>query len=157
MSTTFHTTIDTYINPAGTDHLDNVVVLHSAQHSNLNDAVEAVEAKVGVDFSSTTNTLDFITNLVLMTWGQHPLGGYRETTYVTAKPFVDTVIWYTSSLKTIKLVEKTYTYAGAIPVLPSKVTLKLYDGTVANTLKRTIEDTFVYDRVFETSRTRIIT
>jgi hypothetical protein len=92
-----------------------------------------------------------------MTWLQHQDGGYREITYVSGNPpIVSTVIWYTTSAKTIKLVEKIYTY-GSIKILPTVVTLKLYDGTIANVLKRTITDTIIYDRVFETSRSRIIT
>jgi hypothetical protein len=54
------------------------------------------------------------------------------------------------------LVEKTYTY-GSIKILPTVIVLQLYDGTPANVLKRTITDTITYDRVFEISRTRIIT
>jgi hypothetical protein len=157
VATSFPTALDSYINPTGTNHLDDAPVLHSAQHSNINDAVEAIEAKVGIDFSSVTNTLDFITKLLLMTWLQHQDGGYREITYVSGNPpIVSTVIWYTTSAKTIKLVEKIYTY-GSIKILPTVVTLKLYDGTIANVLKRTITDTIIYDRVFETSRSRIIT
>lgn len=156
MATNFPTGLDSYNNPTGTDVLDDVTVLHSAQHSNVNDAVEAVETKIGIDFSSTVNSLDYVTKLVLMTCLQHQSGGYREIAYVTSKPFINTVTWYTNSSKTVKLVEKTYTYTTSV-ILPSKITLRLYDGTVSNILKRTIEDTISYSRVFETSRTRVIT
>lgn len=157
MSTNFPIALDAFTNPSGTDHLDDAPVLHSAQHTNINDAVEALQAKVGIDFSSTQLSLDFIARLLLMTQGNHPNGTYRELVYVPNSPIVDSVVWYTSAAKTIKLVEKVYTYESSVRILPTKVTLKLYDGTVANTLKRTIEDTISYNRVFETSRTRIIT
>jgi len=157
VATSFPTGLDSYINPSGTDHLDDLPVLHHLQHTNKNDAIEAIEAKVGIDFSSVTNSLDFITNLLLMTWLQHPKGGYREYTYVGGQtPIVDTATWYTDGTKAIKLVEKTYTY-GSIKILPTVIVLQLYDGTPANVLKRTITDTITYDRVFEISRTRIIT
>lgn len=156
MATNFPTGLDSYNNPTGTDVLDDVTVLHSAQHSNVNDAVEAVETKIGIDFSSTVNSLDFVTKLILMTYMQHQSGGYREIAYIASKPFINTITWYTNSSKTIKLVEKTYTYTTSV-ILPSKITLRLYDGTVSNTLKRTIEDTISYSTVFETSRTRVIT
>lgn len=157
MSTLFPTALDPFTNPTGANHLNDASVLHSSQHSNLNDSVFALETKVGIDFSSTRNTLDFITNLLLMTQLQHYNGGYREISYVAnTHPIVASVIWYTDSGKTIKLVEKDYTY-GSIKILPIKVTLKLYDGTVSNVLKKTIEDTITYDKVFESSRSRIIT
>jgi hypothetical protein len=156
MATNFPTGLDSYNNPTGTDVLDDVTVLHSAQHSNVNDAVEAVETKIGIDFSSTVNSLDFVTKLILMTYMQHQNGGYREIAYIASKPFINTITWYTNSSKTVKLVEKTYTYTTSV-ILPSKITLRLYDGTVSNTLKRTIEDTISYSTVFETSRTRVIT
>jgi hypothetical protein len=41
--TDFPTSVDTFDNPQTTDNLGSVVVKHSEQHTNLNDAVEAVE------------------------------------------------------------------------------------------------------------------
>lgn len=157
MSTNFPTALDGFTNPTTLNHLDDVPVLHSTQHTNTNDAILALETKLGINFSAVATSLDFITKILLMSVTEHQNGGYRECSYVNNRPpIVNTVIWYTDSGKTIKLVEKEFTY-GSIRVLPTIVTLRLYDGTVANTLKRTITDTIVYDRVFETSRTRIIT
>jgi hypothetical protein len=158
VTTSFPTTLDSFTNPTPADKLGTVAVLHTDQHSNLNDSLEAVEAKTGVDFSSVNTSLDYIANLFCLTQTEHPKGLYRETTFDTY-PFVTTVIWYTSSAKTIKLVEKSYTYAtsGINKILPLTVVLKIYDATILNVLKRTLTDTVVYDRVFETSRTRTIT
>lgn len=157
MSTNFPTALDSFTNPTAANHLDDVPVLHSTQHANTNDSILALETKLGINFSVVANSLDFITKMLLMTTTQHQNGGYREFSYVDNRPpIVNTVIWYTDSGKTIKLVEKEFTY-GAIRILPTSVTLRLYDGTVANTIQRTITDTIVYDRVFETSRTRIVT
>jgi len=39
--------------------MDSVTVPHATQHTNLNDAVEALEAKVGVDGSAVTSSLDY--------------------------------------------------------------------------------------------------
>lgn len=156
MATNFPTGLDTYVNPSGSDHLDDSSVLHSLQHSNVNDATTAIETKLGINFSSTTTTIDFIAKLFLLTYTQHPDGGYRELVYVNnTPPIISSVIWYVNSGKTIKLVEKTYTY-GSNRILPTAITLKIYGGTVANILKRTITDTITYDRVFETSRARVI-
>lgn len=46
MSTNFPTSLDTLTNPASGDPLNNPS--HSAQHANVNDAIEAIEAKVGI-------------------------------------------------------------------------------------------------------------
>jgi hypothetical protein len=57
MATTFPTTLDQLLNPAATDSIE--FVSHSAQHSNANDAIEALEAKLGVDNSTDPATIDY--------------------------------------------------------------------------------------------------
>jgi len=57
MATTFPTTLDQLLNPTGTDSVQ--LVSHAAQHSNANDAIEALEAKLGVDNSTNTETIDY--------------------------------------------------------------------------------------------------
>jgi len=57
MATNFPTSLDSLTNPAAGDSLSSPS--HSAQHSNVNDAVEALQAKVGVDGSAVTSSLDY--------------------------------------------------------------------------------------------------
>jgi len=57
MATTFPTTLDQLLNPAATDSIE--FVSHSAQHSNANDAIEALEAKLGVNNSTDPTTIDY--------------------------------------------------------------------------------------------------
>ncbi len=65
MPTNFPTTLDNFTNPTSSDAMNSVTVPHAAQHANLNDAVEALEAKVGVNSSAVTTTLDYkVTDLV---------------------------------------------------------------------------------------------
>jgi len=59
MATSFPSGLDSFVNPSASDALDSGVVPHAAQHSNVNDAVEALEAKVGVDGSAVTSSLDY--------------------------------------------------------------------------------------------------
>lgn len=61
MSINFPTSLDTLSNPIGTDKVNNAVagLKHSTQHSNANDAIEALEAKVGVDGSAVTTSHDY--------------------------------------------------------------------------------------------------
>lgn len=59
MTTVFPTSIDTFINPnaAAGDTLASVP--HDAQHDNINDAVAALEAKVGINNSAVTTSIDY--------------------------------------------------------------------------------------------------
>ena len=57
MATNFPENLDSLLNPQPTDSV--AVVSHAAQHANANDAIEALEAKVGVNNSSVTTSLDY--------------------------------------------------------------------------------------------------
>lgn len=59
MAITYPTTLDALTNPAPTDKEDNSSVYHDVQHSDLNDAVEALETRVGVTTSTVNTTLDY--------------------------------------------------------------------------------------------------
>lgn len=64
MSINYPTSLDSFTNPAGTDLLENSnpALDHDAQHSNANDAIEALEAKVGADGSAVTTSHDYKLN-----------------------------------------------------------------------------------------------
>jgi len=57
MATAFPTTKDDFVNPQSTDSTS--LVSHAAQHANANDAIEALETKVGVNNSTDPNSLDY--------------------------------------------------------------------------------------------------
>lgn len=57
MATNFPASLDTLTNPTSSDSLSSPS--HSAQHANANDAIEALQAKVGVDSSAVTSSLDY--------------------------------------------------------------------------------------------------
>lgn len=78
-------------------------------------------------------------------------GAYRET-LPSASPFPTSVIWYTDSGKTDKIVEKLITYTG---VNPTTIQWKMYDVD-GSTVLATVTDAISYSGVFETSRTRTI-
>jgi len=58
----FPTALDTFSNPGPTDLMDNADagLDHDVQHSNANDAIEALQAKVGIDASAVTSSLDYL-------------------------------------------------------------------------------------------------
>lgn len=66
MATSFPTGLDSLTNPTGSDAMNSVTVDHATQHTNANDAIEALETKVGVDGSavSTSHDLKMRTNLI---------------------------------------------------------------------------------------------
>lgn len=55
MATNFPSSLDTLSNPQSSDSLEG----HAQQHTNTNDAIEALQAKVGVNSSSVSTSLDY--------------------------------------------------------------------------------------------------
>ena len=60
MATNFPASLDTLTNPSATDTLDSPP--HDEQHADANDAIEALQAKVGVDGSAVTTSIDYQLN-----------------------------------------------------------------------------------------------
>jgi len=60
MATSYPSSLDTFTNPQSTDLLSAAGVSHADQHANVNDAVEALEAKVGADSSAVTSSHDYL-------------------------------------------------------------------------------------------------
>ena len=58
MATSFPTGLDSLTNPTSGDTLDSPD--HAGQHADANDAIEALQAKVGVDSSAVTTSLDYL-------------------------------------------------------------------------------------------------
>jgi len=57
MATNFPSSLDSLTNPQSSDGLNNPS--HSAQHADANDAIEALQAKVGIDSSAVTTSHDY--------------------------------------------------------------------------------------------------
>jgi hypothetical protein len=49
MASSFPSGLDNFTNPSASDTLDSATVPHAAQHSNANDAIEAIESTLGVN------------------------------------------------------------------------------------------------------------
>jgi len=79
-------------------------------------------------------------------------GAYKEI-LPTGNPFPTSIIWWESSSKLKKIVEKTITWSGASP---TTITWKIYD-TDGTTWLWEVSDAISYSGVFETTRTRTIT
>jgi hypothetical protein len=153
MTSVFPEDIDNFTNPTPTTLLNQPGFSHAALHGKVNDAIENIEEKVGVRFSDNTTSLDYITNLLLATCFQHPNGYYRE---IEGTVFPQKITWFADNTKTIKLLEKQFSYDPIKKLCPTTIEVRLYSGTISNSLVRTFVDYITYDRVFETSRERIV-
>lgn len=49
MATNYPDGLDSFVNPTNTDMLSSATVPHAAQHTNANDAIEAIQAALGAD------------------------------------------------------------------------------------------------------------
>lgn len=59
MATNFPTSLDVLSNPTSSTPTNSSTLGHAAQHANVNDAIEALEAKVGIDSSADVNSIDY--------------------------------------------------------------------------------------------------
>lgn len=55
MAINYPTSLDTFSNPSASDATNNLTTPHATQHANANDAIEALEAKVGITSSTPTS------------------------------------------------------------------------------------------------------
>lgn len=91
MSISYPSSLDSFPNPTSTDLLDNAspTLDHWTQHANVNDAVEALEAKVGADGSAVTTSFDYKLNEVT---GTDKAVGKTATQTLTNKTLTAPVI-----------------------------------------------------------------
>lgn len=91
MSINFPTTLDSFANPVGTDLLENAnnALDHDRQHSDANDAIEALEAKVGINGSAVTSTHDY--KLSSIPDGQKALSSGTSTQSITGLTLVNPI------------------------------------------------------------------
>ena len=69
MAISFPTSLDSLTNPSALDKENSATVPHASQHSSSNDAIEALEAKLGIDSSAVTSSVDYFL--------KHSSGAYR--------------------------------------------------------------------------------
>jgi len=79
-------------------------------------------------------------------------GAYQET-LPAGDPFPTSIIWWTSSAKTEKIVEETIAYNANKTIDTDTWIMYAVGGT---TVVATIVDTYSYSGIFETSKTRAI-
>jgi hypothetical protein len=125
MASSYPGALDALTNPSATDTLDSATVPHHTQHSNANDAIEAIEATLGVNPQSSSATV--ADRLVLISSGM-------GVTFASSAPSNHDQLWADTStvsaqvavfdggtpaaqLTSIKLRRGTTTQWNADPVL----------------------------------------
>ncbi len=82
MTTNFPTSLDSLTTPSGAATLGGSTPTHTGLHTNVNDAVTALETKVGVDSSAVTSSLDYKVANRVQVGGD--IGGTAASPQVTA-------------------------------------------------------------------------
>jgi len=77
--------LDNFINPGAGDHLNSITVPHNVQHSDLNDAVEAIQTVVGINPAGSHLTVkDRIISAEALISTQSVLNGLTDVTIASA-------------------------------------------------------------------------
>jgi hypothetical protein len=124
MATNFPNSLDTFTNPTSTDKLNNPD--HAEQHANANDAILALETKVGINSSTDTNSHDYKLKEIS---GTDKAVGENATQTLTNKTLISPV--FRSSVTGWIEQTETWTYASAtsFTIAGIDVTAKYQKGT----------------------------
>lgn len=86
MASSYPGSLDSLTNPAGTDYQD--VVPHGAQHADANDAIEAIQATLGVDpqggAATVGDRIGVISNFASPNAGGYVVGNYYDQSFHSA-------------------------------------------------------------------------
>jgi len=134
------------------------VGLTNISASNVQEALEEVDAAISA--GGITADAHKILRQLIHFIDDGPAEGFASGAYreVTGGVFPTAVVWWESSSKLKKIVEKLITRSGggATNVTPTPIKWKIYD-TDGSTVLWTISDAVTYSGVFEQNRTRTIT
>lgn len=130
--------------------------------NNVQDAIfelaQEVESGGGGGGSGFTDTQHRNVRHLIHFINEGPAGGFASGAYKEllplGNPFPTSIIWWTSSAKTDKIIEKTITYNGNKTF--DTIKWEVY-GTDGYTVYGSIVDTYSYSGVIETTRSRSIT
>jgi hypothetical protein len=69
----FPNALDTFVNPHSNSHLNDAGVIHSVQHSDANDAIAALQRKIGTNGSIDPSSLDYKIRQLAIATGNAPV------------------------------------------------------------------------------------
>jgi hypothetical protein len=146
MPTNFPTSLDALTNPSAIDNLNTLGVKHSEQHTNINDAVEALEAKVGVNSSAVASSLDYAVNHASgVVASKLPLAGGTMTGFITLHADPDAALKAATKQYVDTSVKGYVLYiANQISFSPADSTTYYWGGDISTGLTVTYNEAKVY-------------
>lgn len=88
MATSFPNSLDTLSNPANKNLLNQTDLGHASQHSNINDAIEAIQARVGIEGSANVNSLEYRLNAIEESTGANTVVQDTSSNWYTENPIL---------------------------------------------------------------------
>lgn len=90
MATSFPNGLDTFTNPSSDSLLNQPSLDHSTAHTNINDAIEAIEGRIGIEGTSDPQSLEYRLNLVESISGTSVLVQNDVATWTSTDPILET-------------------------------------------------------------------
>ena len=130
MATNYPDGLDTFTNPTGSQLLSNPAVLHSAQHTNLNDAVLAIQIKVGINGSEDEDSIEYrLSEVEALLEGGVGIGGSGTAGRVAYWSDTDEIAG--DAGLTYDATNDTLTVSGSVTTTP-RVVVRAADGQTGN-------------------------
>jgi predicted small metal-binding protein len=149
MAILFPTTLDQLLNPTGVDSVQ--LVPHAAQHSNANDAIEALEVKVGVNNSTDVSSLDYKVRDLISKIYTNEMAQDTIATALAAGTHTNITVGYDDVANSLSLTA-TYDDEEVMDAIATSLTAgtgitKVYDD-VANTITISVDTTVIATKTY---------
>jgi len=88
MASSFPTSLDSLNNPSNSTLLNQVDLGHASQHVNINDAIEAIQARIGIEGSSNVNSLEYRLDAIETATGSNTIVQDTSSDWFTDNPIL---------------------------------------------------------------------
>ena len=149
MAILFPITLDQLLNPTGVDSVQ--AVPHAAQHSNANDAIEALESKVGVNNSTDVASLDYKVRDLISKIYTNEMAQDTIATALAAGTHTNITVGYDDVANSLSLTA-TYDDEEVMDAIATSLTAgtgitKVYND-VANTITISVDTTVIATKTY---------
>ncbi len=149
MAILFPITLDQLLNPTGVDSVQ--LVPHAAQHSNANDAIEALQVKVGVNDSTDVASLDYKVRDLISKIYTNEMAQDTIASALAAGTHTNITVGYDDVANSLSLTA-TYDDEEVMDAIATSLTAgtgitKVYDD-VANTITISVDTTVIATKTY---------
>jgi hypothetical protein len=88
MASSFPTSLDSFDNPSPSTLLNQSDLGHSSQHTDINDAIEALQARIGIEGSSNVNSLEYRLDAIETATGSNTIVQDTSSDWFTDNPIL---------------------------------------------------------------------